>query len=304
VKRVLCAIDLSDVSVELLRYANAIVQRYGGCLTVLHIMPAFDGMEVQAGGWLDPVAVARPKVMEHLGQAVTAAGLTDGRIRYEAESGQPATTIVHRALALHADTIVLGTHVTGGLGRLLMGSVTDSVARHAPCDVLTVPPGVSFAAVDGRALTIVCGVDFSTPSIHALRAALGLAERMDARIVLVHAVEWLAEVEAPDHIDFDVADLRARLLCNGQRRLDAVVAAESPLDHTIVTKAVIGRSHRELLAIAAEERADLMILGSDGRGGTLLPMLGSTVEQIVRASPCPVLTVRLPHERLSNAHDT
>lgn len=125
---------------------------------------------------------------------------------------------------------------------------------------------------------------------------------MDARLVLVHAVEWLAEVEPPDQVDFDVSDFRTRLVCNGQRRLHALIADESPLDRSIVTKVAIGRSHRELLAIAAEARADLIVVGSDGRGGTLLPLLGSTVEQIVRAAPCPVLTIRLPHKRLSHAN--
>ena len=62
-KRVLCAIDLSDVSIELLRYANAIVQRDGGCLTVLHVVPTFDTMEVHAGGWFDPVAVAPERLV-------------------------------------------------------------------------------------------------------------------------------------------------------------------------------------------------------------------------------------------------
>lgn len=71
-KRVLCAIDLSDVSIELLRYANAIVQRYGGCLTVLHVVPTFDTMEVHADGWFDPVAIAGPNAIEHLRQAVAA----------------------------------------------------------------------------------------------------------------------------------------------------------------------------------------------------------------------------------------
>jgi nucleotide-binding universal stress UspA family protein len=123
---------------------------------------------------------------------------------------------------------------------------------------------------------------------------------MGARVILVHAVEWLAEVEPADDVDFDVAGFRARLVYNGQRRLDALIADELTLDRTVRARVVTGRSYRQLLTTAAAERADLIVVGSDGRGGTMLPLLGSTVEQIVRAAPCPALTIRLPHERLSN----
>lgn len=301
VQRVLCAIDLSDLSVELLGYAAAIVQRYHGRLTVLHVVPTFDAVERHSGEWFDPVTVAytmrRDEVIEHMRQTAAAAGISDDRVRYESESGDPATTIVTRAHALQAETIVLGTRARRGLDRLL-GSVTDSVLRHTRCDVLTIPPGLSFAAGNARASTLVCGVDFSTRSLHALRATLGLADRMEARVVLVHAIEWLAEVEPPDDLDFSVSDFRARLVHNAQRRLDALIADEVPPDRAVRSKVVIGRSHRELLGAAADAHADLIVLGTQGRGATALPFLGSTVEQIVRAASCPVLTTRSPHERV------
>ena len=69
-------------------------------------------------------SMRRDEVIEHMRQAAAAAGIPDDRVRYEAESGEPATTIVARALALRADTIVLGTRARRGLDRLL-GSVTE-----------------------------------------------------------------------------------------------------------------------------------------------------------------------------------
>jgi nucleotide-binding universal stress UspA family protein len=294
VKRVLCAVDLSDVSVELLRYAQAIVHWYGGWLTVLHVVATSNAREMRPGECVDPV-------VERLRDALAAAGITGDRVRYEVESGDAATAIVARALAIGADTIVLGTGARHGVERLLIGSVTDAVLRHAPCDVLTVPPRSACAPENGRASTIVCGVDFSGPSIDALRATLGVADRMDARVVLVHAIEWLAEVEAADDIEFDVSDFRTRLVCNAQRRLDAVIADESPLDRAVRTKVAVGRSHREVLGVATAEHADLIVIGHRGHGATPLPLLGSTVEQIARAALCPVLTIESPHERLSYA---
>jgi nucleotide-binding universal stress UspA family protein len=127
VKRVLCAVDLSDASVGLLPYAHAIVRWYGGCLTVLHVVPTSDARDMRPGEFVDPV-------VEQLRLAVGAAGITGNRVRYEVESGEPARAIVARALAIHADTVVLGARERRGVEPLPMESVTDAAARCAPCD--------------------------------------------------------------------------------------------------------------------------------------------------------------------------
>jgi len=299
VKRVLCAIDLSDASVALLAHAAAIVRSSGGSLAVLHVVPTFDAVETHPGEWFDPVRIVYPlrreEVMERVRQAVLAAGIGDDEVRCEAEAGEPAAVIVARALALRADTIVLGTHARHGVERLL-GSTAEAVLRRAPCDVLTVPP--PYARPEILRPTIVCGVDFSAGSRDLLRAAFGVAERGDARVVLVHVVEWLVEVETPDQVDFNVSDFRTRLVYNAQHQLDALIGDESPADRVVRTKVAIGRPYRELLRVAAEEHADLIVVGNRGGGDAALPMLGSTGEQIVRAAPCSVLTIQSSHQRV------
>jgi Universal stress protein family len=59
VKRVLCAVDLSDVSAELLPYAHAIVHWYGGCLTVLHVVPTSAALEMRPVEWILPEHIVR-----------------------------------------------------------------------------------------------------------------------------------------------------------------------------------------------------------------------------------------------------
>jgi len=261
---------------------------------VLHVVPTLDAREMRTDECVDPI-------VEQLRLAVNAAGMTGYRVRYEVVSGDPATAIVARAFAIHADTIVLGRNARNRVEPLLIGPVTDAVVRCAPCDVLTVPQGGSWPRENGRGSTVLCGVDFSTSSADALRATLGLADRMAARVVLVHAVEWIAEVAPPDGVDFDVADFRARLVCNAQRRLDALVADESALDRAVRTRIVVGRSHRELLRAAGEEHADLIVVGHSGRGDAALSSLGSTADRVVRAAACPVLTIQSRHQRVTHA---
>jgi nucleotide-binding universal stress UspA family protein len=79
-------------------------------------------------------------VKAHDEVARTAAGLTDAPIDSRIESGDDgvASTICDVAGELGVDVIVVGSHARGGLGLLLLGSVSEHVVRHAPCPVLVV----------------------------------------------------------------------------------------------------------------------------------------------------------------------
>ena len=58
------------------------------------------------------------------------------RVRFAVEYGSPAATIIDYAKKIAACMIVLGSHGASGIHRLLVGSTTESVMRHAPCPVL------------------------------------------------------------------------------------------------------------------------------------------------------------------------
>lgn len=297
INRILCPIDLSERSIELLEYAAAIQHWYGGELTVLHVVPTFDAVEVHAGDWFDPVKVADPmpreKVLEHIREAVGIAGISNARLHYEAAAGDPAAATLETALALSADVIVVGTHPRRGLDGVLLGSVADTVLRQAPCDVLTVPTDVRGATRRVAMSSITCGVDFSPEAVAAARAAFEIAARTDASLLLVHAIEWLADEQPTDYVEFNVVEFRARLVYNAQQRLDALVDSESA-GHagSVRTRVVIGRAYREVLAVARTEHADLIVIGQQGGSGRPLPLIGSTADQIGRGASCPVLTVR------------
>ena len=299
-QRVLCAIDLSDLSAGPLKTAATIQRWFESCVTVLHVVPTFDALEVHNGEWFDPVSIvySRPhdEIVEKIRDMAVKAGLREDGTRFLAVAGRPAAAILDQAADTRAELIVLGTNELRGIDRLLLGSVADTVLRRAPCDVLSVPPRAG--RDPGRLTTIVCGVDFSQESVYAVRAAFALADRAAARVVLVHSVEWLPEELPADAIEFNVSDFRARLVHDAQQRLGALVVEESPLARALRVKAVTGRPYREILRVAADEHADLIVVGHRGRSGSAVPLLGSTVDGIVRGASCAVLTIRTPHERV------
>ncbi len=55
-----------------------------------------------------------------------------------------------------------------------------------------------------------------------------------------------------------------------------------------------GVAHQEIVALATDERADAIVIGTHGRGGIDRALLGSVADRVIRLAPCPVLTVRAP----------
>jgi nucleotide-binding universal stress UspA family protein len=212
--------------------------------------------------------------------------------------GSPARCIVERARSLPADLIALGTHGAGGVQRLLLGSVAEKVVRTAPCPVLTVPPHAAAAGASDPFRRIMCAVDFSESSVEGVRLAYRIAREADSVLTLVHVIEWpwheppnpaLDELPPPQRAALSVFRQLAEQVAADRLR---EVTADIRLGTRPVCRVVHGRSHVEMLRIAHETNADLIVVGMHGRNPVDLLLLGSTTNQIVRRARCPVLTVR------------
>jgi nucleotide-binding universal stress UspA family protein len=296
-KRVLCPVDLSELSARPLHYAGAIARWYDGRVLALHVVPAFEPVEVRAGALFDPVQfvypVPRDQVLERLRETVTAAGVPLEDVDLLAEAGSAAATIVDQAVTTHADLVVMGTHGLSGFDRLVLGSVTEKVLRRAPCPVLTVPPHT--ASAPGVPLdSILCPVDFSPAALQALGFAVDLARRANASLTVLQVIEWLPDEEPREFGHFNVPEFRSQLLEQTEEQLDGLVAQQPRLERGVASRVSIGRAYREVLRAAGELDANLIVMGAQGRGGPALTALGSTTQQVVRAAACPVLTVHAP----------
>lgn len=294
--QVLCPVDLSDASKRPLAYAAAVAHWYQARLSVLHVVPTFDPIPVHPGALEAPVRIVYPMSREDVLGAVRRvtqeAGIASADVDVIAEAGESAATIVDQAVARGADLLVMGTHGRTGIDRLLLGSVTEQVLHEAPCPVLTVPPHAPETVPgDLTFQRILCAVDFSPASMQALGFALDLAQQAHGRVTLLHVIEWLAEHEPRTYAHFNVPEYRRYLKDEAHERLRALIA-EEPRLRGVEDVVGTGRAYREILGLAAEQHADLIVMGAQGRGGVGLALFGSTTQQVVRAAECPVLTVR------------
>ena len=206
------------------------------------------------------------------------------------DGNSPAARIVEVAGRIEADLIVLGTHGRSGFERLLLGSVTEKVVRTSKVPVVTVPPpSVSTSTLPFR--RVLCGIDFSAPSMTGLRFALSLAKESNSTLTLLHVLEFGPESEAFSTQPFDMATYRDAVRVDATRRLADLVTEDVRTWCAPETRLLSGKPYEQILAVAAETRTDLIVLGVHGRNSLDMMVFGSTTNQVIRHATCPVLTL-------------
>jgi nucleotide-binding universal stress UspA family protein len=161
--------------------------------------------------------------------------------------------------------------------------------------VLTVPPHLSRLTLSPFA-RVLCAVDFSEASLRAMECAMSSPLTTGARFILAHVADWttldtppirfeelsLEEDEALKHL----RDRREDAAC---RRLRALI----PENLRERCSMVMGRGPggAELARLAADQQADLVVVGLRGHGAMGLPAFGSTAHYLIRTLTVPVLSL-------------
>jgi len=144
---------------------------------------------------------------------------------------------------------------------------------------------------------ILCPTDFSDPSYEALKAADELAVHFGATLHIVNVVPLVPIVEAPIGVEsasFNVASYQQELEGQAQKSLKNMVDQKISRGVTAVTEVLIGNAAGEVMRYAGEKGIDMIVIATHGLSGWRRFISGSTTEQIVRQSSCPVLTIRRP----------
>ena len=302
-RTVLCPTDFSDVSARAETYAAALARHYDASLHLLHVDPPMPVMApygeipVDARMFEEQREVAEAELAK-AGERARAGGLT---VETTMKGGHPAREILALADRAQADMLVIGTHGRGGVEHLLLGSVAEKIMRKAACPVLVVPPG---APGDSDALfsRILCPIDGSAASAHALTYALSLAQETDGHVTLLYVVEPVPA--AGEFGALDVEEYRRAGEEHARQVLrDAVpddVRTWCRLDERVAT----GKPSERILDAATTERADVIVMGVRGRGAIDLLAFGSTTNEVIRRAGCPVLAVHPVATPVRPAHAT
>ena len=137
---------------------------------------------------------------------------------------------------------------------------------------------------------ILCAIDRSPSSLQAFSYALALARWQNARLNLLEVIE---EAPPPGVSRAPTSDgLSNETRTTLERDLRRVLTARRASDVKVEISLRNGNVVQEILAQAKTSRADLVVIGSHGRGGVQRLVLGSVAEKVLRLATCPVLTVR------------
>ena len=298
IARILCPVDFSECSRRALDQAIAIARWSGARVSALYVhrlsMPI-----LTAAPFVGPEAL-RPDLLTDSERTDLERALSDW-VAEDARAGVPVDTlldehvnvsrmIVSRAGALRADLITMGTHGRTGFSRFVLGSVTEKVLRTAGCPVLSVPPLAPDAVPRSPVAyqRIICPIDFSEGSARALEYAAAIAQLAHARLTIVHIIELPPDVGEPPRPD--LAEYRA---VRFEQARKALQMATAPLQCACEKQELLlaGRPTREILRLANEVQADLIVMDVQGRGAADRLLFGSVTQQVVRAAACPVLTL-------------
>ena len=144
---------------------------------------------------------------------------------------------------------------------------------------------------------IICPVDFSEPSLAALQSAVALAQKYTAKIILVHAVTEIDPAPSPsytlnhnfmDQIPQIMAQIRENAQQALQQQVDTIVQKGVAVEPRVLT----GAPAANIVRLADEAQADLIVMATHGRSGLSGLVFGSVAEKVVRTATCAVLTIR------------
>lgn len=302
INKILVPVDFSEHSKAALQAAFALKRDFGATVTAMHV---FDITELLGMGWtiygeaLEGEAVQRMErdSEKALKQFVEELKAKDSDVHMLIARGKTFIEIIKTAKDEKIDIVVMGTHGRKGIELLLMGSNAEKVVRKAPCSVLTVRSDKDKKKEIFPVGNILVPTDFSLTSERAMSMAVEIAKKYSSKILLIHvfndfkiedALQWTSYVSTTK----TEIEIREDISNRAYDELDDFIKKFPVGDLKIEPRVIEDHPHRGVIATAEDENIDLIVMGTHGRTGVAHLLMGSTAEKVVRAAPCPVLTVK------------
>lgn len=246
-------------------------------LLLLHICDELTGASVHSAG-----KGGNYSHLEHLKPLIQRARELGVDCRAEVRTGITVDEILRFSREKKADCIILGAHTPGRAGRLLVGSVAETILREADVPVTIVNSFLQGnACCDFFTRTILCALNPHRSREAVARFGAEIAERHGARLVLQLVV-------APQDYEDNFA---GRTLDQMEHELAELIPASRREKLKIEAMAVLGDPTEELLYQARVLRANLIVMGA--RDATHFAALSNSgiVYKVLAYAPCPVVTL-------------
>lgn len=305
-KRILVPLDGSSLAeatlpqvkeLAALHHAEVVLLR----VALAHTLPGVDAVDAQVRAVDEAQTYLAALETDLAAQGVTVKSV----VRY----GRAAEEILDQARAGHVDLIAMSTHGRSGIRRWVVGSVAETVLRHAPVPVLLVRvagPLLTHPAAGSTAVTtpgpprapaapihhILCPVDLTPACREVMAAANVMAIRFGADLTILHAVYDPLDATCSHIPHPPMEQLRAEMMQVAEAKLRRQVRRALGPSPRVSIVVVAGPPLQQILRFVHTHRVDLIVMGTEGRTGLDHVIMGSTAERVVRTAPCPVLSIR------------
>ncbi len=284
---IVCGIDDSPAARPVGETAAWLAGALGAQLIAVHVE---DGRTLAAGAVLEAFSPPPFRVEPELRFA----------------GGPPAQALMQVAAESEAEFLIVGSRGRRWLASGVLGSVSRTLAREAPCPVVVVPPKVVAPTAwrHAPAASIVTGVDGSGHAQSSVKLAAQLADRLRYRLVVVHALQDVRAAVAyygahsatpalsgqPDAVQHEAA-----------RIIDEAV---EPLRSAAIRVVEPGPPAQVLESVAQREMGVLLVVGARGMGAVRAALLGSVAWTLAVSATRPVVILSEPAElALTNTSD-
>jgi len=284
---ILVATDLSDLD-HLMPFAFEQASETGARLILLHVLSAAAALTADASGMPHYDTAGAFEVSEQMMRPWCDLAARQGmRCDALAREGHPADQIAAAVRQFHADRVLLGTRSRSKIGKLLIGSVAEQVLRSVYLPVITVGPEAHLPVAQDAERAVLYATTLGETSRPSAALACGIAAAQNAPLVLLHVLPPIPEMQRkglPTGIDsaamHELRQLAAETGAGCCSAVEPVVAHGNP--------AV------EILALAQERQASLIVLGATQRSAFENLMRDRTVYRVLAHARCPVMTLREP----------
>ena len=278
------AVDGSDQALQAVRWAAAAAQRLERRLDIVSVLPpvatVFGRLSMQSDE--EAMTAAHQKAETAIAVAAqTAVSVGSAPVEQRLIEGKPALAL--RAVSTRSHMLVVGRRGLGGVRGLLLGSVSTDLAANSDCPTVVVP---SSGGRDSG--PVVVGFDGSPSADAALERAFDAAATLKTPLTVVHSYGGFTDEVFHGYSGQVLENLRG----NAEIAIATQIAEHSERRPDVeVTIDLTTEPPAERLA-ALSETAQLVVMGTRGRGGFRGLTLGSTSQAVLHVAQSPVMVVQ------------
>jgi nucleotide-binding universal stress UspA family protein len=283
-KNILVATDFSPASDQAVEYAASLARRYGSAIYLTHVV-TLDGYPLVSPEYAAmSMEKKHAEVQTNFRQILKSGEFTGIPFKTVAKEGNLWPIVEESIKTFDIDLVIVGTHGAGAVEKMLIGSGAEEIFRKAKVPVLTIGPVTPKEPwYEMEFKNILFATDFGKSTEREAECAFSLAQEHRSRLTLLHVFP---------HPEAYGKEASIEMEHNFYVQLRELVPVATKMHCKVEVRVVFGEPTEQILRIAKETNAELIVMGAKARKGLAGNVPHTKAYRLVCEAHCPVLTIR------------